>query len=30
MAGVGGIGSLAYAGRAYLRSKKSLIDALRK
>jgi len=30
MAGVGGIGSLAYAGRAYLRSKKSLVDALRK
>jgi uncharacterized repeat protein (TIGR01451 family) len=30
LAGVGGIGSLAYAGRAYLRSKKSLVDALRK
>jgi uncharacterized repeat protein (TIGR01451 family) len=30
LAGVGGIGSIAYAGRAYLRSKKSLADALRK
>ncbi len=30
LAGVGGIGSIAYAGRAYLRSKKSLVDALRK
>ena len=30
IAGMAGLGSVAYAGRAYLRSKKSLIDALRK
>jgi len=30
LAGTAGLGSLAYAGRAYLRSKKSLLDSLRK
>lgn len=30
LAGIGGISTLAYASRAYLRSKKSLVDALRK
>ena len=30
LAGIGGLGSIAYAGRAYLRSKKNLMDALRK